>query len=102
MTAKAILKARPGTFRFSDRAIDLEVKFSFEKVISWYHQLREELKKFCKCKVKIHQVPCKIGRAFKNDKSESTNGFFDCKVRYSTNAMVLLLFCVQVNGQPLK
>ena len=26
MTAKAILKARPGTFRFSDRVIDLEVK----------------------------------------------------------------------------
>lgn len=29
------------------------------------------------------QVPCKIGRAFKTDKSESSNGYFDCKVTSS-------------------
>ena len=30
--------------------------------------------------VVIFQVPLKIGRAFKNDKSSPDNGYFDCKV----------------------
>ena len=49
MSAKAILKARPNSFKFSDRVIDLE-------------------------------VPIKIGRACKNEKSDSNNAYFDCKV----------------------
>ena len=49
MSAKAILTARPNSFRFSDRVIDLD-------------------------------VPIKIGRAFKNEKSDSSNAYFDCKV----------------------
>jgi len=35
------------------------------------------------------QVPCKIGRAFKNDKSDSTNGYFDCKVLSKAHALLL-------------
>jgi len=58
MSPKAILSARPGAFKFSDRVINLE-------------------------------VPCKIGRAFKNDKSESTNGYFDCKVLSKAHALLL-------------
>lgn len=58
MSPKAIFAARPGTFKFSDRVVDLE-------------------------------VPCKIGRAFKNDKSESTNGYFDCKVLSKAHALLL-------------
>ena len=49
MPAKAILTARPNSFKFSDRVIDLD-------------------------------VPIKIGRAFKNEKSDSSNAYFDCKV----------------------
>ena len=78
MTAKAILKARPGTFRFSDRVIDLEVKTDTTLKNSMTNR----------------QVPCKIGRAFKNDKSESTNGFFDCKVCIIWVKNCLLVFAI--------
>ena len=78
MTAKAILKARPGTFRFSDRVIDLEVKTDTTLKNSMTNR----------------QVPCKIGRAFKNDKSESTNGFFDCKVCIIWVKNCLLAFAI--------
>eukprot|EP00090_Calanus_glacialis_P001102 TRINITY_DN10775_c0_g1_i5.p1 TRINITY_DN10775_c0_g1~~TRINITY_DN10775_c0_g1_i5.p1 ORF type:complete len:650 (-),score=199.32 TRINITY_DN10775_c0_g1_i5:285-2234(-) len=58
MSAKAILTARPNSFRFSDRVIDLD-------------------------------VPIKIGRAFKNEKSDSSNAYFDCKVLSKAHALLL-------------
>lgn len=58
MSAKAILNARPNSFRFSDRVIDLD-------------------------------VPIKIGRAFKNEKSDSSNAYFDCKVLSKAHALLL-------------
>jgi len=58
MSAKAILTARPNSFRFSDRVIDLD-------------------------------VPIKIGRAFKNEKSDSNNAYFDCKVLSKAHALLL-------------
>jgi len=58
MPAKAILTARPNSFKFSDRVIDLD-------------------------------VPIKIGRAFKNEKSDSSNAYFDCKVLSKAHALLL-------------
>eukprot|EP00092_Neocalanus_flemingeri_P001703 GFUD01001818.1.p1 GENE.GFUD01001818.1~~GFUD01001818.1.p1 ORF type:complete len:625 (-),score=203.65 GFUD01001818.1:374-2248(-) len=58
MSAKAILTARPNSFKFSDRVIDLD-------------------------------IPIKIGRAFKSEKSDSSNAYFDCKVLSKAHALLL-------------
>lgn len=80
MSPKAIFAARPGTFKFSDRVVDLEVK---DIVVKMLLPDKVQYKPICSLTSfpAFIQVPCKIGRAFKNDKSESTNGYFDCKVR---------------------
>jgi len=52
------LTARPNSFKFSDRVIDLD-------------------------------IPIKIGRAFKNEKSDSNNAYFDCKVLSKAHALLL-------------
>lgn len=58
MSAKAALKARPNSFKFCDRVLDLE-------------------------------VPVKIGRAFKTEKSNPDNAYFDCKVLSKAHALLL-------------
>ena len=74
MSAKAILKARPNSFKFSERVLDLEVGQHLMIVID------NSLEGRIPVKTTIFQVPVKIGRAFKTEKSSSRNAYFDCKV----------------------
>ena len=74
MSAKAILKARPNSFKFSERVLDLEVGQHLMIVID------NSLEGRISVKTTIFQVPVKIGRAFKTEKSSSRNAYFDCKV----------------------
>jgi len=58
MSARAFLTAKPNSFNFEDRLLELD-------------------------------SPAKIGRSHKDDRSESGNGYFDCKVLSRTHAMIM-------------
>jgi len=58
MSAKAFFTAKPNSFHFEDRLLELD-------------------------------APAKIGRSHKDDRSESGNGYFDCKVLSRTHAMIM-------------
>ena len=78
MSAKAVLASRPNSFKFCDRIINLEVRESRGNIL--FPKLKRH---------EFVQVPLKIGRAFKNEKSSPDNGYFDCKVLSKAHAMLL-------------